>query len=136
VINDGAGEFATAVNGSQFARGRILDWFHIAMKFRAAEQSVLSSRRQAGPDWDWVQREIRSAKWLGWHGKGRKAVPRLRAVNAELEKWPGQEFSALRWNVRKACGYIDGHLQFLVNYGARYRKGLPISSGIAESAVN
>jgi hypothetical protein len=52
VISDGAGEFTKAVDGSQFARGRILDWFHIAMKFRAAEQSIFSSRRIAGPDWD------------------------------------------------------------------------------------
>lgn len=136
VISDGAGEFTTAVEGSQFARGRILDWFHIAMKFRAAEQSVISSRRQPGPDWDWVEREIRGAKWLVWHGKGRQAVPRLDAVNAELEKWPNQEHSPLWWNVRKASGYISGHPQYLVNYAARYRKGLPISSAIAESAVN
>lgn len=66
----------------------------------------------------------------------RKAVPRLQAVSAELEKWPTQEYSPLWWNVRKACGYVRGHTQYLVNYGARYRKGLPISSGIAESAVN
>ena len=38
--------------------------------------------------------------------------------------------------MRKASGYISGHTQYLVNYAARYRKGLPISSGIAESAVN
>ena len=119
-----------------FARGRILDWFHIAMKFRAAEQSIFSSRRQKGPDWKWIEREIKSAKWLVWHGKGRKAVPRLQAINDELEKWPNQEFSALWWNVRKACGYVRSHERFLVNYGARYRKGLPISSSIAESAVD
>jgi hypothetical protein len=44
--------------------------------------------------------------------------------------------STLWWNVRKAYGYIQGHTPYLVNYGARYRKGLPISSSIAESAVN
>ena len=33
VISDDAGEFAKTVEGSQLARGRILDWFHIAMKF-------------------------------------------------------------------------------------------------------
>jgi hypothetical protein len=38
--------------------------------------------------------------------------------------------------VRKACKYIRSHTRFLVNYGARHRKGLPISSSIAESAVN
>ena len=43
VISDDAGEFAKAVQGSQLARGRILDWFHIAMKFKAAENSVFGS---------------------------------------------------------------------------------------------
>lgn len=95
VISDGAGEFTTAVEGSRLARGRILDWFHIAMKFRAAEQSVFGCRQQAGPDWDWVERELRSAKWLVWHGKGRKAVSRLQGITAALEQWPNQEYSTL-----------------------------------------
>jgi hypothetical protein len=136
VISDGAGEFTKAVDGSQLARGRILDWFHIAMKFRAAEQSVFSSRPIEGPDWDWVQSEIKSSKWLVWHGKGRKAVARLNAISQELEKWPNQTQSTLWWNVQKACNYIRSHTRFLVDYGARFRKGLPISSSIAESAVN
>ncbi|MFL9912476.1 hypothetical protein [Paraburkholderia sp. RL17-337-BIB-A] len=40
VISDDAGEFGKAVDGSKLARGRILDWFHIAMKFKAARNSV------------------------------------------------------------------------------------------------
>jgi hypothetical protein len=137
VISDGAGEFTTAVKGSRFARGRILDWFHIAMKFRAAEQSLISSRRRSdGPDWDGIDQAIRRAKWSVWHGKGRKAVAQLRSVTVELERWPNQELSTLWWNVRRVCGYLHSHTTYLVNYGARYRKGLPISSGIAESAVN
>jgi hypothetical protein len=106
------------------------------MKFRAVEQSIITSRRIEGPDWDRLGREINSAKWLVWHGKGRKAVPRLQAFSEELERWPNQEHTALWWNVRKVCGYIRSYTRFLVNYGARHRKGLPISSSIAESAVN
>ncbi len=136
VISDGAGEFVKAVEGSQFARGRILDWFHIAMRFRAAEQSILSARLQKGPDWDWIAREIKSAKWLVWHGKGRKAIPRMKAINEELEKWPNQERSTLWWSVYRAYAYVESNVGLLVNYGARYRKGLPIASSIAESAVN
>jgi hypothetical protein len=90
-----------SVDGSQFVRGRILNWFHIAMKF--AEQSIVSSRRIEGPDWDWIGSELKGANWLVWHGKGRKAVPRLQAISEELEKWPDQQQSALWWNVRKAC---------------------------------
>jgi hypothetical protein len=37
VISDGTGAFRTAVDGSQLARRRILDWFHIAIIFRAAQ---------------------------------------------------------------------------------------------------
>jgi hypothetical protein len=138
VISDGAGEFTKAVEGSQLARGRVLDWFHIAMRFRAAEQSILGSKRQVGPDgdWEWVEREIRSAKWLVWHNKGRKAVRRLQTINDLLEKCSGRVISTLQWNVRKLYSYLRSNARFLVNYGARYRKGLPISSAIAESAVN
>jgi hypothetical protein len=136
VISDGAGEFTKAVDGSRFARGRILDWFHIAMKFRAAELSVVGSRQTDGPDWTRIENELKGAKWLVWHGKGRKAVPRLQWISKELERWPGQDLSPLWWNVRKASVYVRSHTRFLVDYGARYRKGLPISSGIAESAVN
>jgi hypothetical protein len=31
---------------------------------------------------------------------------------------------------------VESNVGLLVNYGARYRKGLPIASSIAESAVN
>jgi len=42
----------------------------------------------------------------------------------------------LGWNLRRLYFYIENNAGTLVNYGARYRKGLPISSSIAESAVN
>ena len=48
----------------------------------------------------------------------------------------GYECSTLWWNLRRLYFYIDNNAGTLVNYGARYRKGLPISSSIAESAVN
>jgi hypothetical protein len=44
VIGDDAGEFAKTVGGSQLARGRIFDWFHIAMKFQAAHSSVFGGK--------------------------------------------------------------------------------------------
>jgi hypothetical protein len=57
-------------------------------------------------------------------------------MNDLLEKWCGQAISTLWWNVHKLYCYLRSNARFLVNYGARYRKGLPISSAIAESAVN
>jgi hypothetical protein len=44
VISDDAGEFEKAVQGSQLARSRILDRFHIAMKFKTGQRSVFGSK--------------------------------------------------------------------------------------------
>ena len=43
---------------------------------------------------------------------------------------------ALWWNLRGTYWYFESNTQYLVNYGRRYRLGMPISSSIAESAVN
>ena len=40
------------------------------------------------------------------------------------------------WNLHGIACYLRNNAPSLVNFGARYRKGLPISSSIAESAVN
>ena len=82
VIGDDAGEFAKTVEGSQLARGRILDWFHIAMKFQAAQRSVFGGKMIDSVDQESVETEITHAKWLVWHGKGSKAVERIKALDS------------------------------------------------------
>jgi hypothetical protein len=136
VISDDAGEFGKAVDGSQLARGRILDWFHIAIKFKATKNSVLGNQTIEPHERIAVEAEIDHAKWLIWHGKGRKSVSRIKALNATLLAREGYEYSTLYWNLRRMYFYIENNAGTLVNYGTRYRKGLPISSSIADSAVN
>src|SRR5713226_535634 len=84
LISDDAGEFDKAVEGSQLVRGRILDWFHIAMKFKAAQRSVFGSKMIGSLERESVEKEIEHAKWLAWHGKGSKAVRRLKALDDRL----------------------------------------------------
>jgi hypothetical protein len=45
-------------------------------------------------------------------------------------------YRALWWNLRGMYWYLQSNAQYLVNYGWRYQRGMPISSSIAESAVN
>ena len=123
VISDDAGEFGKAVEGSQLARGRILDWFHVAMKFKAAENSVFGSATIEPLERETVTTEIECAKWLVWHGKGGKSVARIKALDASLLARQGYECSTLWWNLRRLYFYIDNNAGTLVNYGARYRKG-------------
>jgi hypothetical protein len=60
----------------------------------------------------------------GWHGKGRKSLARVKALDTSLLAGNGYEGSTLWWNLRRLCDYIDNNAGSLVNYGARYRKGL------------
>jgi hypothetical protein len=136
VISDDAGEFAKTVEGSQLARGRVLDWFHIAMKFQGAQRSVFGSKMIDSMERESVETEITHAKWLVWHGKGGKALERIKALDSRLLAREGYEFKTLWWNLNTISSYLKNNARTLVNSGARHRKGLPISSSIAESAVN
>lgn len=71
---------------------------------------------------------------LAWKGPA-IGVPH-QGLDATLLAKAGCEHSTLYWNLRRLYFYIDNNAGTLVNYGMRYHKGLPISSSIAESAVN
>ncbi|MEJ8850171.1 hypothetical protein [Variovorax rhizosphaerae] len=132
VISDDAGEFAKAVEGSQLARGRILDWFHIAMKFKAAENSVFRSAMIEPPERAWVQSEIRSAKWFVWHGKGGKSVARIKALDEALMARTGFEYSNalvesparvwLHQQQRRHAGGLRGASQKGLGYQQQHRR--------------
>lgn len=137
IVSDGAGEFGKAVNGSKRPLTRILDWFHIAMKFRAIEHSVLKFPDLMAPNGHSVKDEIASAKWLTWHGKAAEAVTRIKCIHDMIGLTPEPPaYNALWWNLRGTYWYLEANREYVVNYGWRYRRGMPISSSIAESAVN
>lgn len=62
-------------------------------------------------------------------------MERIKALDSRLLSTEGYKFNTLWWNLNTASSYPKNNGRTLVNYGARHRKGLPISS-IAESAVD
>jgi hypothetical protein len=107
------------------------------MKFRAIEQSAQKFPDLSAPNGRSIQDQIASAKWLTWHGKGSEAVKTLKSIHDMLGFAPEDvAYRALWWNLRGTYWYLDSNAQYLVNYGWRYRRGMPISSSIGESAVN
>jgi hypothetical protein len=69
-------------------------------------------------------------------GKGSEAVERIKSIHDMFGLMPEDSaHMALWWNRRGTYWYLEFNSQYLVNYGWRYRRGVPISS-IAESAVN
>ena len=113
----------------------ILDWFHIAMKFKADQRSVCGSKFIDSLEREAFEHAISRAKWLIWHGKAGKAVARLHELDETLLERPAYAFGTLWWNLHSVAGYIRDN-PGLVNYARRHLLGLPISSSIAESAVN
>jgi hypothetical protein len=135
-ITDGAFEFDTAAAGSALTGARILDWFHVAMKFRAAQMSAVMLSLRSPAQWGVIERSLERAKWLVWHGKAHTALGRLRSILDAIDAIPKQNASTLIWNVGRLLGYLESNERYLVQYAARHRAGLPISSATAESAVN
>jgi hypothetical protein len=135
ILTDGAGEFNKAARGCRQPVCRILDWFHVAMKFKAADRSVFGCKQIPAEQRADFERDILGAKWLVWHGQANQAIARLKGIDKALMCWSGYEFGTLWWNLHRVMNYVRDN-PGLVNYARRYQKGLPVSSSIAESAVN
>ena len=136
IFTDGAGEFEKAVSGASRPTCRILDWFHIGMKFRAIDITVRSHPGLVAPNGRGLCEEIASCKWLVWHGKSSKAVSRLKRICDAFGIVSAEPFFTLWLNLGRLIGYLESNDRYLVNYARRHYKGLPISSSISESAVN
>ena len=109
---------------------RVLDWFHIGMRF---EQLLLSLRglREADADTkDRLQRDVVAAKWLLWNGRKECCFEELEALRRETG-WAGSHNP-----LGRLIRYLRGCSIFLVTYARRRALRLPISSAGAESVVD
>ena len=114
----------------------VLDWFHIAMRF----EHVLKTATSVGARIVEIRRnDVERAKWRLWHGRWKGCLIRLAAVHrrTEAERLRDVEgVAALRQHLQDLIAYLEANQSGLVNYGARYRRGNPISTAFVESAIN
>ena len=79
VISDGGEDIAWACK-LPAAKERVLDWFHIGMRFQhlsIAVQGLKGSSPQLRAS---IKRRILGAKWLLWHGHRDRCLQRLREI--------------------------------------------------------
>ncbi|WP_447123430.1 hypothetical protein [Glaciimonas sp. GG7] len=50
---------------------RILDWFHIAMRFEHILQRIRGMRHSQPDDAATLMKKVASAKWRLWHGRAK-----------------------------------------------------------------
>jgi hypothetical protein len=95
---------------------RILDWFHITMKFKNLATYDATDL-------------IDKAKWSLWHGDTDKAIIRLNKLLAMTKN----EKEMIK--IRKLITYVTNNKAYVVNYEDRKNKGLVFTSHMAESTV-
>ena len=69
------------------------------MKFQAAQRSVFGSKMIAAVERESVETEINHVRWSVWHGKGSKALERIKALDGRLLTREGYEFNTLSMNL-------------------------------------
>lgn len=123
----------------------ILDWFHVSMRVRYLEQIVagLQNRSETELYAKRILAELVSKlRWHFWHANAEKAWDKLwriltlcRIVVPETAAF-GNRLRHLDYRVREFFDYLENNKGTLLDYGKRYRAGKPISTAMAESAVN
>lgn len=128
IISDGGEDVAYPTYLPWRPVQRILDWFHISMRFEHVLQRLRGLRKTDPLTADALLKRVESAKWRLWHGRAAGSLDQLKLV---LPQCSGPLYD----RVNELIVYLTRNRDRLVNYGVRYRQGLPISTSTAESAV-
>jgi hypothetical protein len=109
---------------------RILDWFHIGMRFKHLQLAPKGLPGVDDVERERLLRRAEGAKWLLWHGRAEPCLARLQELRRDTG-WVGK-----RNALGRLVAYLENGKACLTNYAARRARGLPISSAGAESAVD
>jgi hypothetical protein len=147
VISDGDPALpALARAATQAPVETILDWFHLSMRVRHVEQTLLGLQalEPAHPaPLDCAQADVerlRSLLWNGRHGDASEALVRIASWAESAALLDNAAVTAKAGRLVKLCtelrSYIENNEDALIDYGARHEAGKPISTSRAEGTVN
>ena len=115
-----------------------LDWFHLAMRLQHAKQ--VAEAFADGPDQVQAKAEIvtevERLRWRTWNGKAKDARVTLKRLLTLLRGLEREPVSKPRRALRAIDRYLRGQSAWLINYAARHRAGLRVSTAITEGTAN
>jgi hypothetical protein len=124
----------------------ILDWWHISMRVQHIEQALrgiyaAEPQHRAGLEIvEWRLGRLRHLIWNGYHDEARRELYGVQHMASEVVYFNGERFRSpvgkLLWNCDDLRRYLTNNVDALINYGARYRSRLPISTARAEGCVD
>ena len=115
-----------------------IDWFPITMRLTVLQQqtkALQQERPETGAD---VSKRLESVKHLLWHGNAEEALERLGDLTMELSWIQARSTAAKKvaYGIAEFEIYIRNNVEFIPNFGERYRQGEPISTAFVKSAIN
>src|SRR4030095_5588078 len=91
------------------AKERVLDWFHVGMRFQHLLIAVQGPRGTSAQMRGSIKRRIMGAKWLLWHGQRDRCLRRLGAV-ARATGWTREQrprsTDSVSADLRKVSGQL------------------------------
>lgn len=145
VISDGEPALPKLVRDAVGGRVRhILDWWHISMRIQHVENAVKGLLQIRGFSGIPVlfKRPAETLRWYLWHGKALTATTSLQWLMVDCARLATDDRVAteaarrVQARCRDLYSYIASNMDNLIDYGQRYRRGLPISSSRAEGCVD
>jgi hypothetical protein len=130
------GATASGVSSSlQRALDRLVPHHDAAHSAPQQAKGLQAERPQFGQE---TSKQLESVKHLLWHGNTEEALERLGGLNIELDLL--RAFSPPADKLGKSLGefetYIRNNVEFIPNFGERYRQGETISTAFVESTIN
>jgi hypothetical protein len=148
VLADGADGLGNLVSATaKKITRRVLDWFHISMRLRPIEQmssGIAKAVNGADPVLNVLLSEkLPRIRYQMWKGKWRTALSRIgliqRATKRLLRSLSSpavEQVQRFRKHMTDLRDYLRKNWSGLTNYALDRRRGLRISSALAESVMN
>ncbi|MEM6411889.1 MAG: ISKra4 family transposase [Pseudomonadota bacterium] len=145
VISDGEVALPNLIRRATNGKVRhILDWWHISMRVQHVENAIkgLVQRKDFPGTTALLMTPVETLRWNLWHGKIQIAATHLQWLIVDCARLAKYDL-AFRDKAQMALArchelysYLTNNIGSLVNYGWRYRQGLPISTSRAEGCVD
>jgi hypothetical protein len=116
----------------------LIDWFHITMQLTVLQQQRKALQAEQPQIGEAIAKQLESVKHLLWHGNAEEALERLGGLIIELDLLRAFSHAAdkLGQGIGEFETYIRNNIEFIPNFGVRYRQGETISTAFVESTIN
>ena len=141
----GSSEHQGALLNFFFIQQRLLDWFHISMRVRYLEQIIRGLLPRSETEQytkKALQTYVNKLRWCFWHANAVKAEQRMRQISLLCRIVVPQtlrfarSLEQLDYRLGELFAYLESNYGSTIAYGKHYREHKPISTAMAESAVN